>query len=125
MACFFGHAEIVRELILRGARVNFPDNRDPSSPLSMAIRGGKTAVVKLLIEFGANLPPDMGTGLSDDDIRRAKLKAQQLPALQADDGGSGIPVIEEIQVTGCYGTDTSLLDAEMRQTVENLAKKKN
>ena len=64
MACFMGFAEIVRELVIRGANVNFPDNRDSKSPLSMAIRGGRTEVVKVLIELGAKIPPDVDTGLT-------------------------------------------------------------
>lgn len=41
MACFMGHAEIVRELAIRGAKVNFANNMEPTSPLSMALRGEK------------------------------------------------------------------------------------
>ena len=37
MACFLGHAGIVRELVRRGAKVNLADNKDPASPLSMAL----------------------------------------------------------------------------------------
>ena len=54
IACFMGFPDIVRELVRRGAKVNITDNSEPVSPLSMAIRGGKTDVVKLLIELGAD-----------------------------------------------------------------------
>ncbi len=121
MACFMGHAEIVRELILRGAKVNFEDNREPTSPLSMALRGGKTEVVKVLIELGAELPPGVNTGLTDQELMLAKWKAQHFGAARSADQEA--PVVEEIQVLGCYGTDTGVLDAEMRRAVEEMCKK--
>ena len=65
IACFMGFPDIVRELVKRGAKVNIADNREPVSPLSMAIRGGKTEVVRLLVELGAEVPEGMATGLSE------------------------------------------------------------
>lgn len=118
IACFMGYAEIVRELVLRGARVNFKDNSEPTSPLSMAIRGGKTEVVKVLIELGAEVPPNARTGLTEQELMLARWKAQHFGASQASEPGSE-PVFEEIEVLGCYGTDTSVLDADMRRAVED------
>lgn len=123
MACFMGHAEIVRELVLRGAKVNFSDNRVPNSPLAMAIRAGKTNVVKVLIEHGAVVPDGMETGLRNDELTLARWKAQHLGAAH-NAAANGNAVIEEIQVGGCYGTDTDLLNAEMRRAVEQLTRKK-
>lgn len=125
IACFMGHAEIVRELAIRGARVNFPDNRVPTSPLSMAIRGDKPDVVKVLIEFGAEIPPGMVTGLTDQELMLARWKALHFGASQAGRAQHETPEpeIEEIQVVGCYGTDTSVLDAEMRRAIDNMDKK--
>lgn len=125
MACFMGHAEIVRELALRGARINFPDNRVPTSPLSMALRGGRTEVIKVLIELGAEVPPDTATGLSDEELMLAKWKAQHFGATKSaiEKAGREIADIEEIQVVGCYGTDTGVLDAEMKRAVEEMCKK--
>lgn len=120
MACFMGHAEIVRELVLRGAKVNFPDNRIPSSPLSMAVRAGKTEVVKVLIEHGTEVPPGMNTGLKEDELMLARWKAQHFQSGARDSA----PVIEEIQVGGCYGTDTDVLNSEMRRAVEEISRKK-
>ena len=121
IACFMGHAEIVRELALRGAKVNFADNAEPTSPLSMAIRGAKKEVVKVLIELGAAVPPGMQTGLSDQEMMLAKWKAEHFGATLAT--GASHPVVEEIQVLSCYGTDTGVLDAEMRRAVEDSLKK--
>ncbi len=125
MACFTGHAEIVRELALRGAKVNFPDNSVPTSPLSMAIRGKRTDVVKVLIEFGAIVPPGMDTGLTDQELMLAKWKAEQFGhiPISGENAESAIPEVEEIQVLSCYGTDTGVLDADIRRAVENMDKK--
>lgn len=126
MACFMGYAEIVRELALRGASVNLADNRDARSPLAMALRAGKTEVVKVLIELGANIPPGIQTGLNDQELMLARWKAEhfgasQSEARQADDDR---PFIEEINVVGCYGTDTDVLNEEMRRNVLDVCKKK-
>ncbi len=125
MACFMGHAEIVRELALRGAKVNFPDNREARSPLSMALRAGKPEVVKVLIELGAEVPPGVQTGLSNQELMLAKWKAQHFGASQAEEhqGSDAPPVIEEIEMVSCYGTDTSGLNAEMRRAVQDAIKK--
>lgn len=125
IACFMGHPEIVRELGIRGAKINFPDNREPKSPLSMAIRGGKTEVVKVLIELGAEVPPDVQTGLTEQELMLAKWKAQHFGASTsgANQAGSDFPDVEEIQVLSCYGTDTDVLNAEMRRAIEEMTKK--
>ena len=125
MACFTGHAEIVRELALRGAKVNFPDNRVPTSPLSMAIRGKKTEVVKVLIELGAEIPPELPTGLTDQELMLAKWKAQHFGASTsgANPGDTALHNVEEIHVLSCYGTDTDFLNAEARRAVEDTDKK--
>lgn len=125
MACFIGHAEIVRELALRGAKINFPDNRAASSPLSMAIRGKRPEVVKVLIELGAIVPAGMETGLTDQELMLAKWKAERFgtSAPDAEPTEPEFPDIEEIQVLSCYGTDTGVLDADIRRAVENMDKK--
>lgn len=125
IACFMGYAEIVRELAIRGAKVNFENNLDPTSPLSMAVRGGKPDVVKVLIEFGAVVPPGMQTGLNDQELMLARWKAQHFGASQAGQQmGEVLPEIEEITVVGgCYGTDTGVLDAELRRAIETMDKK--
>ena len=125
IACFKGYADIVRELVARGARLNFADNRAPTSPLVMAIRAGKSEVVKALIELGAEVPPDLPTGLSDQELKLALWKAQMLAASASGASGAGtdFAAIEEIQVVSCYGTDTGVLDAEMRRAIDQMCKK--
>ena len=124
IACFMGHAEIVRELIIRGAKVNFPDNRAPTSPLCMALRGGRSEVVKVLIELGLDLPPDTPTGLTEQELMLARWKAQHFGA-----AGSAVrsplEIVEEIKMVGCYGTDTAVLEADVLRAARDMSPKKN
>lgn len=124
IACFMGHAEIVRELAIRGAKINFDDNSLPTSPLSMAIRAGRSDVVKVLIEHGAVVPAGMATGLRDDELMLARWKAQHFDTTRANFPIDDDSVIEEINVGRCYGTDTGILDAEMRRAVDEITRKK-
>ncbi|MCE1240228.1 MAG: ankyrin repeat domain-containing protein [Azonexaceae bacterium] len=113
MACFLGYVDIVRELVQRGAKINLADNRASISPLSMAIRGKRVEVVRTLLELGAELPAGMATGLTDNEVLIAQWKARR-------DGCSAAPVldpadldhIEEIDMTKCVGTDTTVLEAD-------------
>ena len=124
IACFLGHAEIVRELLLRGAKPNVADNRSPTSPLSMALRGGKKEAVKVLVELGAVVPEGMQTGLTDEEMMLARVKAQHFGAISGAEK-DGLPVIEEIKMVGCYGTDTAVLEAEVLRAALEQAEKKN
>lgn len=124
MACFMGFSEIVRELVIRGAKVNFADNRAPTSPLSMALRGNKTEVIKVLIELGAELPPDVQTGLTEQELMLAKWKAQHFGASTASATGNAAHPIEEIQMVSCYGTDTGVLEADVMRAAREMDSKK-
>lgn len=121
VACFMGFVDIVRELAERGVTVNLPDNSIATSPLSMALRGSKTEVVRALIELGAEVPDDMKTGLSEHDLLLAQLKAQRSgKATQKTLEVLGVqPHFEEIQVLSCAGTDTQVLDAEMMRAIRD------
>lgn len=120
MACFFGHTAIVRELANRGAAVNLPDNRSPTSPLSMAVRGNKTEVVRTLIELGAEVPEGMKVGLTPQEVTVAQWIAfrdgkakPQAGAAQHDEHA-----VEEIQFSGLRHVDTQILEADMlRETL--------
>ena len=91
----------------------------------MAIRGKRTEVIKVLIELGAVVPPGTETGLTDQELMLAKWKAEQFGHTLAsgENAGAGLTEIEEIQVLSCYGTDTGVLDADIRRAVENMDKK--
>lgn len=81
-----------------GARKsNLSDNGTPTSPLSMAVRAGRTEVVKVLIEHGAVVPAGMNTGLRDDELMLARWKAQHFGARQSATAPHGEAVIEEIR----------------------------
>lgn len=124
IACFMGHAEIVRELAMRGAKVNFADNNDPTSPLSMAVRGNKPEVAKVLIEFGAEVPAGMNTGLTDQELMLARWKAHHYGVALAQTDDPATPVFEEITVDGgCYGTDTDVLNAELKRSIDDMGRK--
>ena len=122
VACFMGFVDIVRLLAERGATVNLPDNSVATSPLNMALRGGKTEVVRALIELGAELPDDMKTGLSEHDLLLAQLKAQRAgKATQKTLEALGVqPEFEEIQVLSCSGTDTQVLNEEMLRAARDI-----
>lgn len=113
MACFLGYADIVRELVRRGARADLPDNSLPTSPLSMAVRGRRSEVVRLLIELGASIPAGMPTGLSEHDIMLAQWRAFRDG--HGGDAGStpGPAAIEEIVMVGRADTDTQMLEADV------------
>lgn len=125
VACFMGFGDIVRELVSRGAKVNLSDNAQPTSPLSMAVRGGRTEVVKVLIELGAEVPPGMKTGLTEQEMMIAMWKGQRYGAGTLGASGTNIeqPEFEEIEMTRCYGTDTAVLDADMIRAAREMSKK--
>lgn len=113
IACFMGFADIVRELAQRGARINLDDNSQPTSPLSMAVRGKRTEVVRTLLELGAELPPGMETGLNENEIMIACWKAQRDGHAKKDElDPAALPQVEEIEMTSCIGTDTMVLEAD-------------
>jgi ankyrin repeat protein len=111
IACFLGFVDIVRELAARGAAVSLPDNRLATSPLSMAVRGGHGEVARLLIELGADVPDGMTTGLSEQDVLLAQWKACR--DSQDDAATSALPLVEEIDMIRCAGTDTQVLEADV------------
>ena len=123
VACFMGFVDIVRELAARGAKVNLPDNSIPTSPLNMALRGGKTEVIRALVELGADLPEGMKTGLSEHDLMLAQWKAHRDGKIspQAAAALGTVQEFEEIEVLRCAGTDTQVLDAEMLRAAREMS----
>lgn len=127
VACFMGHLEIVRALVAHGANVNLADNWEPVSPLSMALRGHRTEVIRLLVELGAEVPQGMQTGLSEHELTTAKWKAYQdgkraTPPLSA---SGEIQEVEEIIMSKPFGVDTTVLEADVMKQARDLEAKKN
>jgi uncharacterized protein len=116
MACFLGHADIVTELVKRGAQVNLTDNTLPTSPLSMAVRGKRNEVVRTLIQLGVQVPDGMVTGLSEHEIMLAKWIAFRDGYSQ--EGAPNEPVFDEIVLLGRSDTDTQVLEAEALRAIE-------
>ncbi len=112
IACFMGFVDIVRELAARGAKVDLPDNRLPTSPLSMAVRGQRTEVVRALIELGARVPPGMVTGLSAQELLVAEWHAARRAGNPEPDN-KVLQAVEEIDMIRCIGTDTQVLEADV------------
>jgi uncharacterized protein len=121
VACFMGFVDIVQELAKRGGTVDLADNSVKTSPLSMAVRGNKPEVVRALIELGAQVPAGMKTGLSEHDVMLAQWKAHRDGYTQvADDASGQQPLIEEIDVISCFGTDTQVLEADALRAAQKL-----
>jgi ankyrin repeat protein len=118
IACFMGFVDIVRELARHGGKVNSPDNTEPTSPLSMAKRGNRTEVVRALIELGLNLPEGMALGLTEHEIMLAQWIAVR-DGHASHDVGNGA-VIEEIDAKACFGTDTTVLEAEALRAARSI-----
>ncbi|HEK18997.1 ankyrin repeat domain-containing protein [Mucilaginibacter sp.] len=56
LACYFGHYDIARYLVLKGADVNKPSNNGFNVyPLHSAAAGNYTSTARMLIESGANV----------------------------------------------------------------------
>ena len=122
IACFMGFVDIVQELAKRGGTVDFADNSVPTSPLSMAIRGSKPEVVRALIEMGAQVPEGMKTGLSEHDVMLAQWKAHRdgYTQVAGHEASGQEPVIEEIDVSSCFGTDTQVLEADVLRAAQKM-----
>lgn len=119
VACFMGFVDIVRELAQRGAKVDFPDNAEPTSPLSMAKRGNRIEVIRALIELGAQVPEGMEIGLTEHEIMLAQWKAVRDGYTHQQTVAEDGPVIEEINAQSCFGTDTMVLEAEVLRAVKS------
>lgn len=70
IACFKGDADIVLELIMRGADINAPNAQGAGGPIRMAARGKHSHIVQLLMTHGADLPADVQLPRANDGERR-------------------------------------------------------
>jgi hypothetical protein len=67
----------------------------------------------------------MQTGLTDQELMVARLKAQQYAASAAKTPASieNLPEFEEIEMVRCFGTDTGVLEADMMRAAREMTKK--
>ena len=118
MACFLGHADIVRELAARGAPVNLANNAAVTAPLAMAVRGGHKEVVRALIELGAEVPAGMQTGLGEQEVKAAQWVAvRDGHVLQGIEEAVLAGEVEEIDIPRLSHVDTQVLEAEALRAV--------
>lgn len=76
-ACFRGHADIVRELLRRGADVHAPNAQGAGAPVRVALRCEHYVIVRLLVEHGAEIPQDLALPLDGGDDRRQRRDRRQ------------------------------------------------
>lgn len=110
-ACYLGRVEIVREMFRRGALLNLPDNRLPTSPLAMAVRGRQKEMVRALVELGVEVPAGMEIGLTEHEITLACWIALRDGHRVAPADGAAA-MVEEIVLAGYSGADTLTLEAD-------------
>ncbi|XP_029905484.1 oxysterol-binding protein-related protein 1 isoform X2 [Myripristis murdjan] len=67
LACYFGHKNVVEELLKAGAEVNLPNNMG-DTPLHKAAFTGRQEVVMLLLRFGACATVINGTAQIPKDV---------------------------------------------------------
>lgn len=72
IACFKGHADIVLELIKRGADIHAPNAQGSGGPIRMAARGEHTHIIQLLLTHGAELPEDIQMPAASSGERRKR-----------------------------------------------------
>jgi len=70
IACFKGHAPIVKELIKRGANINARNGQGMGGPIRMAAKANHRDIIHLLMQHGAELPSDVRLSLDDGGDRR-------------------------------------------------------
>lgn len=73
MACQAGHAEIVKELVSRGALLN-EKNREGATALMFAAAGGFDKICKMLLDAGADVR--IGDAQSRNALQYAQLHSK-------------------------------------------------
>src|SRR5574343_529450 len=72
LACFKGYADIVVELLRRGASIHSPNAHGAGAPIRMAARAKHDGIVRLLVEHGAEMPQDMKKEFTETGERRKR-----------------------------------------------------
>lgn len=141
-ACFEGSMAIVRELLRCGADVNAMASDGPGAPLRLALRGGHREVAALLLQQGAEVPPGLNIdpAILDSVGTLMPLAAEAaVPTLPetppTEKPADNIiefsspppepmvePLVEEVDVPSCFGTDTNLLTMDLLRQDEDAQK---
>ena len=129
IACFQGDIEIIRALLQRGADVNAMADDGPGAPLRLARRGGHPEIADLLLQEGA-------TAQSAEEIAMVPLSrmSHAQPIINAVTSPEideppvdniieftsppSAEVIEELDLTACYGLDTNMLTLDLMRLEE-------
>lgn len=142
-ACFSGNVPIIRELLNQGADVNAPTADGPGAPIRAAMRAGHNEIVALLLAHGAHIPVDLDLPATVYDRTRElatrPAESVDIPLLEFDhDAMSAISApqpaetagntedkgnlieftndtIEEVDLRGVYGVDTSVLTLDLER----------
>lgn len=141
-ACFEGNMAIIRELLRCGADVNAMASDGPGAPLRLALRGGHREVAALLLQQGAEVPPGLNIDPAIlDSVGSVMPLAAETPVptlpekAPPEKPADNIiefsspppepmvePLIEEVDVPSCFGTDTNLLTMDMLRLDEEAQK---
>lgn len=128
-ACFEGDIAIIRELLRHGANPNAMAADGPGAPLRLALRSGHPEVAALLLQHGAEIPPGLDLPASVSELQGRppppadEATVPRLPEATAENTTAASAAeethpyldfpIEEVDVNGCYGTDTNLLTMDL------------
>lgn len=128
-ACFEGDIAIIRELLRHGANPNAMAADGPGAALRLALRSGHPEIAALLLQHGAEIPQglDLPTSVSELQGRLPppvdEVAVPRLPEATAENTPPTAAAeqthpyldcsIEEVDVSGCYGTDTNLLTMDL------------
>lgn len=139
-ACFEGETAIVEELLRRGADINAPGADGHGMPIRLAARFKHRTIVEMLIAQGAEIPHGVSIDLPSPLIENFDLAADATPPaiieekvelapldIPLDDLAEPVaieasppscPAIEKVEVKGCYGVDTNILNEDLLRLEE-------
>lgn len=75
VACFMGDNAIVDALLKSGASIDVANSEGAGAPIRMALRGQHLETVRLLLKYGAEIPPGIDLALPPEEISKARLVA--------------------------------------------------
>lgn len=128
-ACFSGNVAVASALIARGAKLDVGADDGPYAALRLALRAKQYAIVALLLEHGATVPPNVEIDrsllpLNDNLIEFTP--SDMMTASQIQRGflfesvpGGPIEETEPSSLTASTGTETNFLTMDLLHFMEN------